>query len=412
MNLADHADTILTTRIGIGTQMQVTFNGLERTLTEMIALTASAGWKIVRVGRAEGSLFGHIVAVPAPVPTSTLDLDLEVAGSADDVTPGAIASPVAVSPKNDNINAGIAPLHDSEPNEGRIIRSSADIEFSPAISQSQLALSEAASTPHMQAFTSSSTVDSGMRPSNSTSSSMYGPQIHWKEHNLSVDVGPRPLMQPSGSSSTMKNSAWNSYTTDEALDRLASASGGSVHRTTSSGRTGAGTSRPGRGSSRPGSSSGRSMFGYGSLPAHPSTTGSNGTIVYRGLNADLDGKRAKGKGTGSGGSGGWMRWVKGKKAKSGLANEVDAGEGGDHDHQMGSMTTPAGMNGDQSNTDGKATMHEYRPGRSPLPSSAAVSAAGSGSGGESRAGTPRGGKSIMKKVSQMFNDGSGGGGTV
>ncbi|KAA1472746.1 S-adenosyl-L-methionine-dependent methyltransferase, partial [Dentipellis sp. KUC8613] len=37
--------------------MQVTFNGLERTLPELVALTASAGWRIVRVARTEGSLF-------------------------------------------------------------------------------------------------------------------------------------------------------------------------------------------------------------------------------------------------------------------------------------------------------------------------------------------------------------------
>ncbi|KAI0056325.1 hypothetical protein BV25DRAFT_1627243 [Artomyces pyxidatus] len=48
--------------------MQVTFNGQERTLPELIALTASAGWKITRVSRAEGSLFGHIIAVPVPLP--------------------------------------------------------------------------------------------------------------------------------------------------------------------------------------------------------------------------------------------------------------------------------------------------------------------------------------------------------
>ncbi|KAI0041475.1 hypothetical protein FA95DRAFT_1548706 [Auriscalpium vulgare] len=49
--------------------MQVTFNGQERTLPEFIDLCASAGWKITRVSRAEGSLFGHIIAVPATLPT-------------------------------------------------------------------------------------------------------------------------------------------------------------------------------------------------------------------------------------------------------------------------------------------------------------------------------------------------------
>ncbi|KAJ7769225.1 hypothetical protein DFH07DRAFT_1007117 [Mycena maculata] len=48
--------------------MQVTFNGQERTLRETVALAASAGWRVVRVTKAPGSLFGHIVAVPAPLP--------------------------------------------------------------------------------------------------------------------------------------------------------------------------------------------------------------------------------------------------------------------------------------------------------------------------------------------------------
>ncbi|KAJ6555119.1 O-methyltransferase [Mycena vulgaris] len=49
-------------------QMQATFNGRERTLRETVALALSAGWKVVRVTKAPGSLFGHIVAVPAVVP--------------------------------------------------------------------------------------------------------------------------------------------------------------------------------------------------------------------------------------------------------------------------------------------------------------------------------------------------------
>ncbi|KAJ7910454.1 O-methyltransferase [Mycena leptocephala] len=48
--------------------MQVTFNGQERTLRETVALALSAGWKVVRVTKAPGSLFGHIVAVPVAVP--------------------------------------------------------------------------------------------------------------------------------------------------------------------------------------------------------------------------------------------------------------------------------------------------------------------------------------------------------
>ncbi|KAJ7653148.1 O-methyltransferase [Mycena polygramma] len=50
--------------------MQVTFNGQERTLRETVALALSAGWKVVRVTKAPGSLFGHIVAVPVAVPVS------------------------------------------------------------------------------------------------------------------------------------------------------------------------------------------------------------------------------------------------------------------------------------------------------------------------------------------------------
>ncbi|KAJ7171095.1 O-methyltransferase [Mycena filopes] len=48
--------------------MHVTFNGQERTLRETVALALSAGWKVVRVTKAPGSLFGHIVAVPVAVP--------------------------------------------------------------------------------------------------------------------------------------------------------------------------------------------------------------------------------------------------------------------------------------------------------------------------------------------------------
>lgn len=48
--------------------MQVMFNAQERTLREIVVLTASAGWKIVRVTKCAGSLFGYIVAVPTSVP--------------------------------------------------------------------------------------------------------------------------------------------------------------------------------------------------------------------------------------------------------------------------------------------------------------------------------------------------------
>ncbi|KAJ7143721.1 hypothetical protein C8R44DRAFT_139154 [Mycena epipterygia] len=46
--------------------MQVTFNGQERTLREIVALALSAGWKFVRMTKASGLLFGHTVAVPVP----------------------------------------------------------------------------------------------------------------------------------------------------------------------------------------------------------------------------------------------------------------------------------------------------------------------------------------------------------
>jgi hypothetical protein len=47
--------------------MQVMFNGQERTLREIVALARSAGWMVVKVTKAQGSLFGHIVAVPVDV---------------------------------------------------------------------------------------------------------------------------------------------------------------------------------------------------------------------------------------------------------------------------------------------------------------------------------------------------------
>ena len=48
--------------------MQVTFNAQERTLREIVTLALSAGWKVIKVTRGVGSLFGHIVAVPVPIP--------------------------------------------------------------------------------------------------------------------------------------------------------------------------------------------------------------------------------------------------------------------------------------------------------------------------------------------------------
>ncbi|TBU38873.1 S-adenosyl-L-methionine-dependent methyltransferase [Dichomitus squalens] len=54
--------------------MRVTFNAQERTLREMAALTATAGWQIVAVAHGEESLFGHITAVPAEIPEASLGL--------------------------------------------------------------------------------------------------------------------------------------------------------------------------------------------------------------------------------------------------------------------------------------------------------------------------------------------------
>jgi hypothetical protein len=54
-------------------QMQVTFNAKERTLREIVALALSAGWKVTKVTRAQGSLFGHILAVPVDIPVQEDD---------------------------------------------------------------------------------------------------------------------------------------------------------------------------------------------------------------------------------------------------------------------------------------------------------------------------------------------------
>lgn len=48
--------------------MQVMFNAQERTLREIVGLAASAGWKVTRVTKSTGSLFGYIVAVPSTIP--------------------------------------------------------------------------------------------------------------------------------------------------------------------------------------------------------------------------------------------------------------------------------------------------------------------------------------------------------
>ncbi|KAF9531423.1 hypothetical protein CPB83DRAFT_809100 [Crepidotus variabilis] len=48
--------------------MQTIFNAQERTLRETVALAASAGWKIIKVSKTTGSLFGYMVAVPFEKP--------------------------------------------------------------------------------------------------------------------------------------------------------------------------------------------------------------------------------------------------------------------------------------------------------------------------------------------------------
>ncbi|KAF7304344.1 Ich1 protein [Mycena chlorophos] len=61
--------------------MHAAFNAQERTLREIVALAASAGWKVIKVTKAPGSLFGHIVAVPVPVPISAARRSRGRAGS-------------------------------------------------------------------------------------------------------------------------------------------------------------------------------------------------------------------------------------------------------------------------------------------------------------------------------------------
>ena len=68
--------------------MRVTFNSQERTLRELAALTLTAGWKVVQVSRAEGSLFGHVVAVPVDIPPESLLLLKKAEEKAEAVAEG------------------------------------------------------------------------------------------------------------------------------------------------------------------------------------------------------------------------------------------------------------------------------------------------------------------------------------
>ncbi len=51
--------------------MQVTLGGQERTLPELRSLAESAGWRLIRVARTEGSLFAYVVAEPGPIPSGS-----------------------------------------------------------------------------------------------------------------------------------------------------------------------------------------------------------------------------------------------------------------------------------------------------------------------------------------------------
>ncbi|KAL0959228.1 hypothetical protein HGRIS_014504 [Hohenbuehelia grisea] len=79
--------------------MQVTFNSQERTLREIVALALSAGWKVVKVTHAAGSLFGHIVAVPVPFPSHR-----RAEAGHGSVLPGPVGG--TTTPKNDGGDLG------------------------------------------------------------------------------------------------------------------------------------------------------------------------------------------------------------------------------------------------------------------------------------------------------------------
>ncbi|KAI9441374.1 S-adenosyl-L-methionine-dependent methyltransferase [Lactarius indigo] len=51
--------------------MQVTLGGQERTLPELRSLAESAGWRLIRVARTEGSSFAYVVAEPGPIPSES-----------------------------------------------------------------------------------------------------------------------------------------------------------------------------------------------------------------------------------------------------------------------------------------------------------------------------------------------------
>ena len=71
--------------------MQVVFNSQERTLRELVTLSASAGWKVTKVSRTTGSLFGYLIAVPVGIPEKVTQ------GNWPEIKDGPGPSPGAIS---------------------------------------------------------------------------------------------------------------------------------------------------------------------------------------------------------------------------------------------------------------------------------------------------------------------------
>ncbi|TFK34695.1 hypothetical protein BDQ12DRAFT_689414 [Crucibulum laeve] len=85
--------------------MQVMFNAQERTLREIVALALSAGWKVTKVTKAVGSLFGHIVAVPVPIPAVQKRADIDSTLSRIPSLPSVV--PISASVVNSSSGASI-----------------------------------------------------------------------------------------------------------------------------------------------------------------------------------------------------------------------------------------------------------------------------------------------------------------
>ncbi|KDR70150.1 hypothetical protein GALMADRAFT_76264 [Galerina marginata CBS 339.88] len=73
--------------------MQVMFNSQERTLREMVELTLSAGWKIVKVTKTPGSLFGYLVAVPVTIPDFASEVQAESVHDLREMSSGRFSVP-------------------------------------------------------------------------------------------------------------------------------------------------------------------------------------------------------------------------------------------------------------------------------------------------------------------------------